>query len=461
MIHLKKRLFLFLGLLLCFAICSCDSPSGDTVSEAVSGGIESDIGASEESEAVESEAVESEAFEDIDEMAAVDVPVLSITCDGNINKYTYIDATVRITDPSGRFGEIFDVDATIKIRGNSTSNALKKPYNIKLSESENVLGLGESKKWYLLSNPYDKTLMRNHIAYDLAREFGLSNTSNCEYVDLYLNEKYRGCYLLCESIGIGKDRIDLNLDNNEFLFEVEPYVGYSNKTCFITPVFNFKLGYNDRDEPTASQQDFVFDFFKKAETAVKDGDWFNITRYFDIDSFVNYYIVVEYLKSVDTESSVRYYLKGGKLYAGPVWDIDLSMGNCDADYYKLYNNVGGSGDSTEGLYLTQVTSQWIRLFMEMDEFRELVRERMEEMQPVLENLFKKNELGESRIDVLLAQYGESFLRNYEEAGWEVDFKYSNLERDPDKTFEENVEYMRSWLQKRLEWMNDELGVTVE
>ena len=99
--------------------------------------------------------------------------------------------------------------------------------------------------------------------------------------------------------------------------------------------------------------------------------------------------------------------------------------------------------------------------MKIDEFRGLLRERMEEMELYLENLYKKNELGESRIDVLLAQYGDSFLRNYEEANWRIDYKYSNLERDPDETFEKNVEYLRSWLEKRHEWLNDELGVTIK
>lgn len=451
----KKIFFIFL--LFIFVSCAPSDVSEDISSEPN----DSSAVESVESDIDESSFDESESEVSKDEMVEIDVPVLSIICAGNISKGSYTSATIQIRDPSREFELIYDTNAEIKIRGNSTAGAAKKPYNIKFSKSRDVLGLGESKKWYLLANHYDKTLMRNKLALDLAQELGLSNTPKCTYVDLYLNNVYLGNYLLCESIGIGEDRVDLNIDNNEFLFEVEPFEGYSNPSCFKTPVFGYLLGYNDREKPTPEQEEFCIEFFRKAETAVKDKNWDDILKYFDIDSFVNYYLLKEVLKSVDTESSVRYYIKGGKLFAGPVWDIDLSMGNCDVNYYKVYNNVGGSGDSTEGLYLTQVPSQCFSHLMKIDEFRELLRKRLEEKYLVLENLYKKNELGESRIDVLLTRYGESFSKNYSDTNWKVDQKTSELERIPDKTFEKNVEYMRNWLEKRHEWLNDELGVTIK
>jgi hypothetical protein len=98
--------------------------------------------------------------------------------------------------------------------------------------------------------------------------------------------------------------------------------------------------------------------------------------------------------------------------------------------------------------------------MKIDEFRELLRLRLEEKDLAFENLYKKNELGESRIDVLLTRFGESFSKNYSDTIWRVDQKTSDLERIPDKTFEENVDYMRSWLEKRHEWIKNELGVIV-
>ena len=69
-----------------------------------------------------------------------------------------------------------------------------------------------------------------------------------------------------------------------------------------------------------------------------------IRKYLDIESFVDAFIVQEFFKQVDyATSSTRFYIKDGKLYEGPVWDFDLSSGNCSSSYYKSYNNVNTTG----------------------------------------------------------------------------------------------------------------------
>ena len=404
---------------------------------------------------------ESEPLDPEKEMAKVEVPVLSITLHDQfdrVHQSYYVKATIQLKDPSNQFETIKDRNAEIKIRGNSTSSGIKKPYNIRFSESHNVLGLGKGKKWYLIANLYDKTLMRNKLAYDLAQVLGLTNTSKCTYVDVYLNGKFLGNYLLCESIGVGEDRVDINIDNNEFLFEYEPWVGYSNPNAFSTPYFGILLGYNDRDNATAQQKQYLNDFFKKAEMALSNRNWSDIQKYFDIDSFVNHYLLNEFFKNVDIgTSSTRYYLKGGKLYAGPVWDLDLSSGNCDWEYYGGYNNVYGSGDSTEGIYSTV---QWYRYLIDCPEFLQLVKDRLVEMNDYFVNLYAKNNLGYSRIDVLLTKYGDSFNRNFTTAGWNVSEWTSILERRPDPTYEANVDYLRTWLEKRHKWLLNYWGIKI-
>ncbi|MBQ6906260.1 MAG: CotH kinase family protein [Clostridia bacterium] len=394
--------------------------------------------------------------ESIDEMAEVKTPVLSVTLhdqDDRVHKSYYVGATIQLKDPSRRFDTVYDAKGEIKIRGNSTSSGAKKPYNIKFSEAENLLGLGESKKWYLLANFYDKTLMRNKLAYDLAQILGLSNTSRCTYVDLYLNGVFLGNYLLCESIGIGEDRVDLNIDNNDFLFEYEPWIGYSNPAAYHTPLCGVLLGYNDREDATRQQKEYLKEFFTKAERALLDGDWDNIQRYFDVDSFVNHYLLNEFFKNVDIgTSSTRYYLKDGKLYAGPVWDLDLSSGNADKDYY-------GAIYSTSNLHAKN--GQWYKWFTKDEEFMKLVKARFVEMNDYFVNIYAENELGNSRIDVLIAQHGESFERNFSTAGWDVSEKVSELERIPDSTYEENVEYLREWFEGRHKWLFEKWEIEIE
>ena len=95
----------------------------------------------------------------------------------------------------------------IKGRGNTTWRLNKKPYNIKLDKKASVLGMDASKKWCLLANGQDHSLIRNKIAYDLADELGLEFSPDSGYVDLYLNGDYAGVYQVSEKIDVGKNNL--------------------------------------------------------------------------------------------------------------------------------------------------------------------------------------------------------------------------------------------------------------
>lgn len=103
---------------------------------------------------------------------------------------------------------LYDGELEIKGRGNSTWLADKKPYKIKLDTKTNLLGMGKNKHWVLLSNPYDSSLSRNKLIYDLAADMGL-DTMSCQWVDVVLNGKVVGNYLLCEHVRVGDTRVDI------------------------------------------------------------------------------------------------------------------------------------------------------------------------------------------------------------------------------------------------------------
>lgn len=103
---------------------------------------------------------------------------------------------------------LYDGEMEIKGRGNYTWQADKKPYKIKLDTKTNLLGMGKNKHWVLLSNPYDSTLSRNKLIYDLASDIGLSAMSS-QWVEVVLNGEHIGNYLLCEHIRIGETRVDI------------------------------------------------------------------------------------------------------------------------------------------------------------------------------------------------------------------------------------------------------------
>lgn len=376
------------------------------------------------------------------------VPEIYITYDENetLSRSEYITATIHVKDVNGNYSDICDTLGSIRIRGNSTSSGAKLPFNIKFSKKIDLLGMGKAKKWCLLANLYDKTLMRNKLAYDFARKIGLSSTSNAQFADLYLNGEYVGNYLLCESVGIGSDRVDITPEKNEFLLEYEPWPGYSNPISVTTSTYGITLGLDDTDAVTDVQMEYLTDFLNSFEAAIKSKDFNEICKYMDVESFVDFYIVNELFKNVDfSTSSTRFTIKGGKIYAGPVWDLDLSSGNCSTYYYEAYNNTETNNDSSTALWCNRF---WYRDLYNNEGFYEALCKRYKELQPVIINLTTDNEMGTNRIDALYQTYCESFLKNYDGL-WSVSIPYSPYEwQSPADTYMGNVELLRSWLISR-------------
>ncbi len=118
---------------------------------------------------------------------------------------------------------IVDHKATFKGRGNSSWVYYeKKGYQIKFNKKQDVLGMGNAKKWILLANACDDSLMRNYLAFMLGKELGLVKSPDCAFVDLWINGEYRGNYLLTEKNEIDSERLNL-VDSNAMLLEFDEY----------------------------------------------------------------------------------------------------------------------------------------------------------------------------------------------------------------------------------------------
>lgn len=377
----------------------------------------------------------------------------------------YIPCSVAVVPSSKNETEfLYDADSKVKVRGNSTALADKKPYNFKFSSKENLCGMGKSKKWSLLANAYDKALIRNSIALQVGEGVGVEYTSSSTFVDVWVDGQLMGNFMLVESVDVEGDRVDIDIDNGDYLLEYEAHREESDVTYVQYGNLGMRFAINEPEEPTREQLRKLEAYISDFEDALMSYNWSRVRQVADIDSFVDFYIASEFIKQVDFAfSSTRFYIQDGIFHAGPGWDFDLSMGNVGArlyDDYYLYNNVNSgtySGNSWEGLWCYKF--DWFEYLLGYSEFRKAVEERFAEVAPVLENTFRANELGESMIDELLNEYSASFERNY--TIWsitedDIDDELA-VTRDPDPTFEENVEYLRTWLENRYEYLSKELG----
>ncbi len=166
---------------------------------------------------------------------------------------------------------LYDGETDIKGRGNSTWLANKKPYKLKLDSKSNLLGMGANKHWVLLSNPYDKTLLRNKLTYDLAEEMGL-DTMSSQWVDVVLNGKVVGNYLLCEHVRIGSTRVDIT-DWDDIAEDVAKAIYKANKKS---------MSKDERDELAAlmeSNMNWVTD-----GSVTHKGKTYIISDYYELPS---------------------------------------------------------------------------------------------------------------------------------------------------------------------------------
>lgn len=375
-------------------------------------------------------------------MAAAEVPALFIDMENDkldaLHEAPYQEqygAGALLVGIKGQV-ETEGVVEAFRVRGNTSADWVKKPYQMTMDQATDFLGMGSAVKWNLLSNWSDKTLLRNRIAYDMAAQAGMPYSPESAFVDLYLNGEYRGCYQLCEKIEIGKNRINIrNLEDytlyepsdeerdmetvaelskedpermgvmrtergvsyrgyetqlgtddisGGYLLEIErPSRIYASPSFFVTahgqPVTVKRPKWADQEEVVYIAGIWqAFEDALYAEDGRNPGTGLAYTDYVDQESFVRKYLVEEIVRNYDASSTSQYFYKDadgtdGKIYAGPVWDYDMSLGNPIMS--PLTNQHYISSVSPYGLFAALPMDEfsiWYRLY-EKEDFREAVR----------------------------------------------------------------------------------------
>ena len=257
-------------------------------------------------------------------------------------------------------------ETKVRGRGNASWNFPKKPYRLKFDKKQSPLGAPASaKKWTLLSNYGDKTLMRNMLAFEVSRNVGQPYTPFCHPVDVIVNGEYRGCYQLCDQVEAASGRVEAK---DGYLIEIDAYA-YDEEVWFSskkgTPV---TIKHPDDDEITDGQIAFITSYFNKMESAVFASNFTDpevgYRKYLDLDSFLRNFIVGEFCGNTDTFWSVYMYkdAEEGKLYTGPAWDYDLAFENDYRTYpiNNLYDYIYRSGGSAASDAVKQMVTRIVK-----------------------------------------------------------------------------------------------------
>ena len=187
----------------------------------------------------------------------------------------YVGAHITIT---GLDGSVLDSDAQIKVRGNTTALSWieKKSFTFKFGTKKDVLGMGKGKKWVVVSNVFDPTLLRNFLAFETADELGLAYTSRHQFVELWLDGSFRGSYVLFEPVQEGKDRVDIDIESNggkkDFLVEYETETAMQDPDDTYFKAGGHRFIASDPDEPTEEQLAYIQDVLTDIINTIKSGD---------------------------------------------------------------------------------------------------------------------------------------------------------------------------------------------
>lgn len=358
--------------------------------------------------------------------AAAEIPPKTSDWLGNTN------ITIYNTDCSIAYSGI----TGIRGRGNTTWKYPKKPYALKLESKAEILGMPKHKRWVLLANWLDRTLLRNHVSFQIARQTDLAWTPRGQFVEVVLNGTHIGNYYLCEHIKIDKNRVNIDeLDDDEvdggYMMEIDTY--YDEAFKFKSAKKNFPYMFKDPDEVNDSQFTFMQDFINNLEGALYEKNRFNtgeFMQYLDIESFADWWIAQELTGNTETKHPKSTYVhkdKGGKLKAGPVWDFDWKT-------FRLNNQE----------WVSKSTLYYDALF-EDPTFVATVKERWNKHLPRFREI------------PAFIQTEADKIRNSEEINHQMWPVTKDTNEDIDLSFTEAVARMKQSYEQKLEFMDREIN----
>ena len=387
-------------------------------------------------------------------------PVVKIETEGKkavSSKTSYVNGSISIMNTSAE-NALRRTPVSIRGRGNSTWAYFdKKPYKLKFQTKVDLFGMGAAKKWVLLANALDESMLRNYLAFSLADELGLEYTSDYQFVNLYINGEFQGLYLLCEQVQESSSRVNIKsaidgkIDTGYLLEGINTPDSDGYKSFTVPPVNGMQLGSDGKfifiikspDETvcTDAQKNYIQSYVTSANAAIFKKNWSEIQKYIDVDSFVNMFILNQVMLNQDMGYSFYMYKKqGGKLYLGPMWDFDQSAGS------------SSHGGSTYIGWYAGSEHRWLTTLIEIPEFKAAVAARYNEKKEYIHSLLQliDNTVNSHKYDFAMSNYKFNTFGKTDR--WRTTFSIASC-----KTYREHIVYLKTWLTNRMMWMEYELS----
>ena len=420
------------------------------------------------------------------------VYITSSTAYYDVSKGGYSRADMSIQTTEKFAATSYNGSIQIKLRGNSTAYASKRPFKIKLDDKADIFGMGANKHWCLLANSYDRTNLRNKVSYDFSMDLGLVGCAS-EMVNLFYNGEYYGLYEFTEAIRVGETRVDI-FDWEEEAEDVAKAIAkkegltkqerdvlsdamerdlswvtsgvfgeYTLSDYVDTSAWDITGGYlieddayydeisqfkttNDmklmlhKPEYLATNEEmmnYIRTYTQDCEDAIYapnrlSGEGLHYSEYMDVPSFVDFWVVNTLYKNVELLFKSCYFYKpvGGKITWGPVWDMDWTSANhVNLDPTSSEYDSWKQGQSQDREY-------WYKALYNDPWF-------------ILQLYERWGEIGD-KIDAMFAHYDELAAEikdaaEMDNARWGYSWPYTR-----------EINTLREWLVNRRKWMDEQM-----
>lgn len=406
-----------------------------------------------------------------------ELPVLRLQPEtGIVSRDTYVKTKLDIYRSGSDKGVWKSDDEPVEVRGrgNSTWGLPKKPYRIKFPVKFSPVGLdhAKAKSWVILAHDMDKSLLRNHLAFEISRilfnasenyhnEGAVMFTPCSQFVNVYMNDDYHGVYQMSDQMEVAKGRIDIDrlkaVDGSDaskitggYLVETNIHhdEGY--------PVsFNSSRGiymdhkYPKDDDCDISQYRYMEDFIYKAESILYSYDFkdpqYGWRKWFDEKTLADYIIVKELAGDMDGYTSTYFYKRRGidKIFFGPVWDVDKGWNN---DKRTPHGNTLSQLMIYGGFYMPPyINPDWFHRFWQDEEFRKFVGARWAQKREALVSKVL------SELDSRPMSMSKAIRANF--SVWDFNYQYSNEANMPARTYELEIRRMKDLTVQRAELLD--------
>lgn len=380
----------------------------------------------------------------------------------------------------------------IEIRGASSQMFPKKQFGVETRDDKgedravSLLGLPEEADWVLNATYNDKTLMRDPLAYWLARQQGRYATRT-KYVELVRDGGYEGVYILQERIKRDKNRVNISKIEPKdasgdaltggYIVKIDKVAGNRTRQWYsgfkpdprspFTPLF--QVDYPKFEDLTNVQFDYIKNKVNAFEAAIygpnfRDNDQ-GFRAFIDEDSFVDYFLLTELTRNVDGYRLSAFFYKdrdskGGKFVMGPAWDYNIAFGN--GNYYEAFRTDGWQYRVND-LMLPVRSGQTEDVFKAPAWWERLLSDPTFAIRAVSRwKTLRADAWSDARInrfvDSCATLLGEAQVRNFQR--WNILGTYVWPNYFVGKTYAEEVTWLKNWLRLRLAWLDQQMQSSV-